>query len=69
MIHPPNLSEIHFPTCDSTPIAYFSENLNDAKRKYYVYDQEYYAIVQALKKWRHYILPTEFVLYTDNQSL
>ena len=35
-------------------IAFFSEKLNDAKRKYFVYDQEFYAIVQALKKWKHY---------------
>ena len=40
---------------EGKPIAYFSEKLNDAK-KYYVYDQEFYAIVQALKKWRHYLL-------------
>jgi hypothetical protein len=32
-------------------IAFFSEKLNDAKKKYFVYDQEFYAIVQALKKW------------------
>ena len=50
-------------------IAYFSEKLNDAKRKYYVYDQEFYAIVQALKKWRHYLLLKEFVFYTDRQAL
>ena len=24
-------------------VAYFSENLNDAKRKYFVYDQKFYA--------------------------
>ena len=42
---------------EGKPIAYFSENLNDAKKKYSVYDQEFYAIVQALKKWRHYLLP------------
>ena len=51
------------------PIAYFSEKLNDAKRKYFVYDQEFYAIVQALKKWRHYLFLKEFVLYTDHQAL
>ena len=38
-------------------IAYFCEKLNDAKKKYFVYAQEFYAIVQALKKWRHYLLP------------
>ena len=50
-------------------IAFFSEKLNDAKRKYFVYDQEFYAIVQALKKWRHYLIPKEFVLYTDHKAL
>ena len=30
-------------------VAYFNKKLNDAKRKYSVYDQEFYAIVQALK--------------------
>ena len=44
-------------TQEGKPIAYFSEKLNDAKKKHYVYDQEFYAIVQALKKWRHYLLP------------
>jgi hypothetical protein len=26
-------------------------------------------MIQALKKWRHYLIPKEFVLYTDNQAL
>ena len=43
--------------------------MNDVKKKYSVYDQELYAIVQALKKWRHYLLPKEFVLYTNHQAL
>ena len=54
---------------EGRPVAYFTENLSDAKIKYYVYDQEFYAIVQALKKWRHYLLPKEFVLYIDHQAL
>ena len=45
---------------EGRPVAYFSEKLNDAKRKYFVYDQEFHAIVQALKKWRNYLLPKEF---------
>ena len=54
---------------EGKPISYFSEKLNDAKKKYYVYDQEFYAIVQALKKWRHYLFPKEIVLYIDHQEL
>ena len=54
---------------EGRPIAYFSETLNDTKRKYYFYDQEFYAIIQEIKKWRHYLLTKEFVLYTDHQAL
>ena len=54
---------------EGRPVAYFSEKLNDARRRYSVYDQEFYAIIQALKKWRHYLFPKEFLLYTDHQAL
>jgi hypothetical protein len=42
---------------DNRPIAYFSEKMNETKRKYSTYDKEFYAIIQALKKWRHYLVP------------
>jgi hypothetical protein len=35
---------------DGRPVALFSEKLNEAKNKYSVYDLEFYAIIQALKK-------------------
>ena len=54
---------------DDRPIAYFSEKLNEAKIKYSTYDKEFYTVIQALKKWRHYLVPKEFVLYSDNHSL
>jgi hypothetical protein len=54
---------------EDRPIAYFSEKLNEEKVKYSTYDKEFYAIVQALKKWRHYLIPKEFVLYSDNHEL
>ena len=54
---------------DNRLVAYFSEKLNDTKRKYSTYDKEFYAIIQALNKWRHYLVPQEFVLYSDNQAL
>jgi hypothetical protein len=54
---------------EDRPIAYFSEKLNEEKLKYSTYDKEFYAIIQALKKWRHYLIPKEFVLYSDNHAL
>jgi hypothetical protein len=54
---------------EERPIAYFSEKLNEAKEKYSTYDKEFYAIIQALKKWRHYLIPKEFVLYSNNHAL
>jgi hypothetical protein len=54
---------------EEKPIAYFSEKMNEAKLKYSTYDKEFYAIIQALKKWRHYLIPREFFLYSDNHAL
>jgi hypothetical protein len=54
---------------DNRLVAYFSENLNDPKEKYSTYDKDFYAVIRALKKWRHYLIPKEFVLYSDNQAL
>jgi hypothetical protein len=54
---------------DDRPVAYFSEKLDDAKLKYSTYDKYFYAIIQALKKWRHYLIPKEFILYSDNHAL
>ena len=51
---------------ESRPIAFFSEKMNDAKRKYSTYDKEFYAIIRALSHWSHYLLPKEFVLFSDH---
>jgi hypothetical protein len=54
---------------DDRLVAYFSEKLNEVKVKYSTYDKEFYAVIQALKKWRHYLVPKEFFLYNDNHAL
>ncbi|XP_037492363.1 uncharacterized protein LOC119369775 [Jatropha curcas] len=51
------------------PIAYFSEKLNGAQINYSTYDKELYALVRALEVWQHYLLPKEFVIHTDHESL
>ena len=51
------------------PIAFFSEKLAGARSRYNTYDVEFYAIVQAIKHWRHYLFHKDFVLYTDHDAL
>ena len=51
------------------PVAYFCEKLNDAKLKYSTYDKEFYAIICSLWHWQHYLLPHEFVIYSDHEAL
>jgi hypothetical protein len=54
---------------EKRPIAFFSEKLNGAQLNYSTYDKELYALVRALDVWQHYLLPKEFVIHTDHESL
>ena len=78
----PDFSKVFEVACDASgvgiggvlsqeghPVAYFSEKLNDSKLKYSTYDKEFYAVIQALRYWRHYLLPQEFILYSDHEAL
>lgn len=56
-------------TQEKRPIAYFSEKLNAAKLNYSTYDKEFYALIRALEVWQHYLLPKEFIIHTDHETL
>lgn len=51
---------------EKRPIAFFSEKLCEARKKWSTYDKEFYAVVRALKIWEHYLIAKEFVLYMDH---
>ncbi|GJY98756.1 putative nucleotidyltransferase, ribonuclease H [Tanacetum coccineum] len=51
------------------PVAYFSEKLTEPKSRYATYDLEFYAVVQAVKHWCHYLFHKEFVLFTNYDFL
>ena len=51
------------------PVAYYSEKMAGARARYSTYDVKFYAIVQAVKHWRHYLAHKEFVLFTDHVAL
>ncbi|KAE8699360.1 putative CCCH-type zinc finger family protein [Hibiscus syriacus] len=51
------------------PVAFSSEKLSGSKKNYSTYDLEFYAIVQSLKHWRHYLVQKEYILFTDHEAL
>lgn len=51
------------------PVAFFSRALNDSERKHPAIEKEACAIVESLRKWRHYITGRHFILITDQQSV
>lgn len=54
---------------NSHPIAFFSRKLNPRLSAASTYVRELYAITEAIKKWRQYLLGSTFRIYTDHQSL
>jgi hypothetical protein len=56
-------------TQHNPPVAYHSEALSDVVSRHPTYDKEMYSIVQACRKWRHYILGKETIIHTDHKPL
>jgi len=56
-------------TQEGRPLAFFSEKLSDARRKYSTYDKEFFAIIRALEHWTHYLIAKEFILHYDHEAL
>jgi len=54
---------------DRRLIAYFSEKLSGWSLNYSIYDKEFYALIRDLETWQHYLLPKEFVIHMDHESL
>lgn len=54
---------------ENQPIAYFSKALTPRQQASSTYAREMYAITEAVRRWRQYLLGRRFVIYTDHQSL
>lgn len=50
-------------------LAYFSKILSPRLRASSTYAREMYAITEAVRRWRQYLLGRRFVIHTDHQSL
>jgi len=53
------------------PIAFLSRTMQPAEQNYEIYNKELLAIVEALAKWRQYLLDTAetFKIWTDHENL
>jgi hypothetical protein len=51
------------------PICYHSEMFHGGVLNYPTYDKELYALVQVVKKWKHYLMGKETIIHTDHQPL
>ena len=51
------------------PIAYFSKKLGVRKQAESAYHRELHALVEAVYRWRQYLLGREFIIRTDQRSL
>lgn len=54
---------------DDHPLAYFSKKLGPRRKVSSTYHKELYAIVEAVQKWRQYLLGREFVIRSDQKIL
>lgn len=54
---------------EGRPISYFSKTIGPKAAAMSTYDKEALAIIEAVKKWKHYFLATTLVIRTDQESL
>lgn len=54
---------------DGRPIAFFSRTLNSSEQKHSSIEKEAQSIVEAVRKWRHYLASHHFTLITDQKSV
>ncbi|CAK1598304.1 unnamed protein product [Parnassius mnemosyne] len=51
------------------PLAFFSQKLSVAQKKYSPYDRELLAVYEAIKHFRHMLEAREFTIYSDHKPL
>ena len=54
---------------DGKLVEYHSDMFTSAIQNYPTYDKEFYALYQAIKHWRVYLLGKEMVVHSDHKPL
>ena len=51
------------------PVAFWSRTPNSNEKRYASVEKEAAAIVEAVRRWSHYLLPRKFTIITDQNSV
>ena len=54
---------------NNRPVAFFSRMLNGSELKHSAVEKEASAIIEAVRKWKHYLTGHHFTLITDQRSV
>lgn len=54
---------------DGRPLSYFSKTIGPKAAAWSTYDKDALAIIEAVKKWKHYFLATSLIIKIDQESL
>lgn len=54
---------------DNHPIAYFSKKLSSSMQRKSIYIRELFVVIEAVSKFRHYLIWHKFTIRTDHQAL
>ena len=54
---------------EGRPVAFFSRALSNAEKGHHIVEKEACAIIESVRKWRHFLIGRPFRLITDQRSL
>ena len=54
---------------DGLPVAFISPTLTSCERRYPAVEKEACAIIEAVRRWKHYLKGRHFSLVTDQQAI
>ena len=51
------------------PVAFFSRSLSPSESRHHIVEKEAYAIVESVRKWKHFLAGKHFVIITDQRAV